>query len=112
MLTQDDWYEGHFLPKNTIFIANTWSIHHDDSQYENPEQFIPERWLDNEFGTKHAVAAAAGDAADNDHRRTTYVFGAGRRVCPGQQMGQISLVSARIVVLLPLGNILIIDLMV
>ncbi|KIW66672.1 hypothetical protein PV04_05981 [Phialophora macrospora] len=87
MLIQDDWYDGYFLPKNTIFITNTWSIHHDDSEYENPEQFIPERWLNNEFGTKHA----AGDAADNDHRRATYVFGAGRRVCPGQQMGQNSL---------------------
>jgi cytochrome P450 len=89
MLTQDDWYDGYFLPKNTIVIAGTWSVHHDESEYEKPEEFIPERWVDNEFGTK-----TARDAADTDHRRTTYVFGAGRRICPGQHMGQNSVVSS------------------
>ena len=87
MLTQDDYYDGYFLPKNTLIFASFWSIHHDESEYEKPDEFIPERWLNNEFGTK-----TVGD--DNDHRRTTYAFGAGRRACPGLHMGQNSLVRS------------------
>ncbi|KAJ9609992.1 hypothetical protein H2200_006322 [Cladophialophora chaetospira] len=84
MLTQDDYYEGYFLPKGTIIFASYWSIHHDESEYERADEFMPERWLNNEFGTK-----TTGN--DNDHRRTIYAFGAGRRACPGQHMGQNSL---------------------
>ncbi|KIW91638.1 uncharacterized protein Z519_07606 [Cladophialophora bantiana CBS 173.52] len=86
MLTQDDWYDGYFLPKGTIVFANTWSIHHDESEYDKPAEFIPERWLNNKFGT-----TAGGDTVDGDNRRITYAFGASRRVCPGQEMGENSL---------------------
>ena len=68
LLRQDDWYDGYFLPKDTIVITSTWSVHHDESEYETPGKFIPERWFDNEFGTK-----TAGDPADNEQRRPTYV---------------------------------------
>ncbi|OQU95238.1 hypothetical protein CLAIMM_01474 [Cladophialophora immunda] len=86
MLTQDDWYDNYFLPKGTIVFANTWSIHHDETEYEKPAEFIPERWLNNKFGTR-----ASNDIVDGDNRRTTYAFGASRRVCPGQDMGENSL---------------------
>ena len=88
MLTQEDTYEGYVLPKGTIVFANAWAIHMDEAEYENPEEFIPERFLQNKFGTRGLV-----DAPYQDHRRVTYGFGAGRRVCPGQRLAENSLVS-------------------
>ena len=88
MLTQDDTYEGYTIPKGTMLFANAWAIHHDESEYERPDAFYPERFLNNKFGTRHPK----NDASD-DHRRATYGFGAGRRVCPGQRLAENSLVS-------------------
>jgi cytochrome P450 len=88
MLTQDDNYEGYFLPKGTVFFANTWAIHNDEDEYEEPREFRPDRFMGNEFGTRVPV-----DANTDDHRRTSYAFGAGRRVCPGHRLAKNSLVS-------------------
>jgi cytochrome P450 len=85
MLTQDDTYEGYFLPKGTMFLANTWAIHRDEEEYGRPNDFIPERFLNNKFGTRNPVA-------DEDHRRVSYGFGAGRRICSGQHLAENSLV--------------------
>ena len=84
MLIQDDSYEGYFLPKGTILFANTWAIHMDESVYEEPDKFIPERFIGNKFGCKTRVT--------DNNRRVTYAFGAGRRVCPGQRLAENSLV--------------------
>lgn len=88
MLTQDDTYEGYFLPKGTVFLANTWAIHQDEDEYDQPAEFIPDRFLKNKFGTRDPV-----DEGADDHRRISYGFGAGRRVCPGQRLAKNSLVS-------------------
>lgn len=88
MLTRDDTYEGYFLPKGTIFFANTWAIHNDETEYERPGDFVPDRFLGNEYGTRVPF-----DKTTDHLRRTTYAFGAGRRACPGQQLAKNSLVS-------------------
>lgn len=90
MLIQDDVYDGYFLPKGTIVFANTWSIHQDLAEYERPEDFMPERFMTSKFGTK----STKENSKDNDQRRVTYSFGAGRRVCPGQRLAENSLVSS------------------
>ncbi|KAI1496915.1 cytochrome P450 [Biscogniauxia marginata] len=87
MLTQDDTYQGYFLPKGTIFFANTWAIHRDETEYEQPDEFMPDRFLNNRFGTRYPVAESM-----DDHRRVSYGFGAGRRVCPGQRLAKNSLI--------------------
>lgn len=87
MLTADDTYEGYFLPKGTIVFANTWSIHRDQGEYERPQSFVPERFLDKTFGSHNLE-----ELGPNDRRRVTYSFGAGRRVCPGQHLAENSLV--------------------
>lgn len=91
MLTQDDTYEGYFFPKGTVFFTNTWAIHHEEDEYEKPAEFKPDRFLDNEYGTRVPVNASA-----DDHRRPSYGFGAGRRVCPGSRLAKNSLVSLNI----------------
>ncbi|KAJ6003138.1 hypothetical protein N7451_005685 [Penicillium sp. IBT 35674x] len=83
MLIQDDHYQGYLLPKGTVLFANTWAIHMDETEYEEPGKFIPERFIGNKFGSKAQVTIR--------RRRTTYGFGAGRRVCPGQRLAENSL---------------------
>jgi cytochrome P450 len=87
-VTKDDVYEGYLIPKGTMLFANAYAIHHDPDEYEDPSEFIPERFLNNKFGVKSEKALE-----ENDGRRATYGFGAGRRVCPGQRLSENSLVS-------------------
>lgn len=86
MLTQDDTYEGFVIPKGTIVFINAWAIHMNENEYDEPQKFKPERFLGNKFGCK------VQDDSD-DHRRITYNFGAGRRVCPGQRLAENSVVG-------------------
>ena len=76
------------IPKGTMLLANTWAIHRDESEYADPEEFIPERFLDNKFGSIKKMKDG-----ENDMRRSTYTFGAGRRVCAGQRLAENGLVS-------------------
>jgi cytochrome P450 len=71
-----------------MVFANTWSIHQDETEHVNPKEFIPERFLESRFGS-----IRQDDHEDNESRRTTYGFGAGRRVCAGQRLAENSLVN-------------------
>ncbi|KFA77552.1 hypothetical protein S40288_09469 [Stachybotrys chartarum IBT 40288] len=87
-LTRDDIYNGYLIPKGTVIVANTWAIHNDATQYEQPSHFMPDRFLNNEYGTRIPV-----DTSLDDHRRTSYAFGAGRRACPGHRLAKNSLIA-------------------
>lgn len=83
-LTQDDTYKGYKFPAGTMFFANAWSIHRSEDDYEDPDDFIPDRWLHHPKGLK----------ADQEvvmRRKETYTFGAGRRICAGQKMADNSM---------------------
>ncbi|KAI0700464.1 cytochrome P450 [Cytidiella melzeri] len=66
---QDDVINGVHLPAGATVVANTWAFTRDSEQYTNPDEFNPDRFLDN------------GNEALRDPRR--YVFGYNRRICPG-----------------------------
>jgi len=87
VLIQDDKYGDYVLPKGTVLFANTWSIHR-TCEYADPDEFIPERFLDNEYGI---AAELTGDEKDS-MRRPLYGFGAGRRACSGQGLAENSLI--------------------
>ncbi|KAF5334587.1 hypothetical protein D9757_015053 [Collybiopsis confluens] len=43
----DDWYEGHFIPKNAALMLNIWSMNRDKDVYgPNVDEFQPERFLE------------------------------------------------------------------
>ncbi|KAL0570242.1 hypothetical protein V5O48_011727 [Marasmius crinis-equi] len=47
--TEDDWYEGYYIPKNTIVIANIWAMNHDGDIFgPDADLFKPERHLDSD----------------------------------------------------------------
>ncbi|OCH86637.1 cytochrome P450 [Obba rivulosa] len=75
---EDDFYNGYYIPKDTIVVPNTWCVstvaYAPNAKYD-PNTFIPERFLDN---TQTIVDP------------TAYAFGYGRRACPGRYMGENS----------------------
>ncbi|KAN0135849.1 Cytochrome P450 [Lactarius tabidus] len=66
---QDDWYGDYFIPKGSLVMSNLWQIANDPEIYDDPGEFRPERFL----GTQSARAL-------DPH---AFVFGFGRRACPG-----------------------------
>ncbi|KAK5203327.1 hypothetical protein LTR41_010970 [Exophiala xenobiotica] len=84
-LIQDDIWQDYHFPKGTMFIANTWAIYHDPACYDAPDEFRPERYEHNEPGRKQHYEPLDGV-------RTTYGFGAGRRICPGLHLAENSLI--------------------
>ncbi|KAG1747609.1 cytochrome P450 [Suillus lakei] len=73
--TKEDVYEGYRIPKGAIVIANILSISRDREMYPDPLEFRPERFL--------------GSSPQLDPRK--FIFGFGRRRCPGWHFAEASL---------------------
>ncbi|KAK0649971.1 cytochrome P450 [Cercophora newfieldiana] len=73
--TADDVYRGMFIPKGSTIIAPLWSIHLNESDFPDPHNFKPERFLG-----ERQYPGTFGHSA----------FGWGRRVCPGMHLGSAS----------------------
>ncbi|KAK1427130.1 hypothetical protein QVD17_15813 [Tagetes erecta] len=70
---------GYSVPKGATIFLNVWAIQRDPKYWENPSEFIPERFLKNEGLEKW----------DYSGTNTKYFpFGAGRRRCPGIPLGE------------------------
>lgn len=37
--SEDFTYQGQFIPKGTVVVLNTWTMHHDEHRYPNPMSF-------------------------------------------------------------------------
>jgi cytochrome P450 len=82
--TEDDWYEGVFIPKGTICLPNVWYMNRDPEIYgENVEHFDPARHLDANGDTPYG----SSDAREEGH----VSYGFGRRKCVGQHVADDSL---------------------
>jgi len=84
-VTQDDYYNGHLIPKNAGVVNNVWAIHMDPQRHPDPRRFEPDRYKDDR--------QSLGDAAANPDasKRDQFTFGAGRRICPGIHVAERSL---------------------
>ncbi|CAE7173942.1 unnamed protein product [Rhizoctonia solani] len=80
---QEETYRGYRIPAGSTIFVNNWGMFHDPEVFERPDDFWPDRFLQNEFGTKPGV--------DNTDRRTNMAFGSGRRFCPGVHLANNSL---------------------
>jgi cytochrome P450 len=49
MLTKDDEYEGYKFPAGTIFTWSAWAIALDPKEYQQPERFWPESFLNDDL---------------------------------------------------------------
>jgi cytochrome P450 len=48
-LTEDDEYEGYKFPAGTLFTWNAYHISQSPDEYEQPDRFWPERWLNDDL---------------------------------------------------------------
>lgn len=71
---------GYDIPKGSNVHVNVWAIARDPAVWKDPDEFRPERFLEEDVDMK-------------GHDFRLLPFGAGRRVCPGAQLG-INLVTS------------------
>ncbi|KAL7282024.1 hypothetical protein ACG7TL_003491 [Trametes sanguinea] len=79
-LMEDDVYKGFYIPQGTLVFSNVWNMTRNPAVFPDPDAFVPERYFD---GTKYATTDK------NDPRN--FVFGFGRRRCPGSHLVESSL---------------------
>ncbi|KAJ3977109.1 cytochrome P450 [Lentinula raphanica] len=73
-VTEDNVFQGYFIPKGALVISNLWQMNHDPEVYHDPLTFKPERFL--------------GPKPELDPREAC--FGFGRRICPGRVLADAS----------------------
>ncbi|KAJ3823037.1 cytochrome P450 [Lentinula raphanica] len=83
-LNQDDFYEGYFIPKDTVCFVNNWSLHRDKELYgDDAEHFNPGRFLDIDGNVDSLIAGSK----DEGH----FSYGFGKRICVGRHVANNSL---------------------
>ncbi|KAJ3838054.1 cytochrome P450 [Lentinula raphanica] len=89
MAMEDDWYEGHFIPKGTALILNLWSMNRDRDVYgPDVDQFRPERFLqESEKGSDSSYMIRPEYENEDGHCS----FGFGRRGCVGKYVADNAL---------------------
>ncbi|KAI8334343.1 cytochrome P450 [Chlamydoabsidia padenii] len=74
----------YLIPKGTALIANSVGMHMNPDVYTDPETFNPDRFMDN---TRTMSSSANGSI----NQRDMYIFGWGRRLCPGIHLAEVEM---------------------
>jgi cytochrome P450 len=83
-MTEDNWYDGMFIPKGTTCVPNLWQCHHDPAVYgDNTVRFNPEQFLDS------CGKITSGPTETQSERHVTYGFG--KQSCIGNHVANDSL---------------------
>ncbi|EIW56878.1 cytochrome P450 [Trametes versicolor FP-101664 SS1] len=76
---KDDHYQEYDIPAGCMIIPNIWAMSRDTRYFPEPEEFRPERHL-------------GLDAKEGNYvLPSSFVFGFGRRSCPGQALADASI---------------------
>lgn len=78
-------FENYRIPAGTTIFGNHWAISRDPDVFPDPNAFKPDRWLDTEGRVRDDLKF--------------FVFGFGRRVCPGQHVANSSVFINAVLVL-------------
>ncbi|KAG1876664.1 cytochrome P450 [Suillus subalutaceus] len=79
--SNDDVYDGYFIPKGAIVMVNQWALSRDEDIFPDASRFDPSRHL-------------TVDGKLKDPLVNHFVFGHGRRICPGRWFAENSLWTA------------------
>lgn len=69
--TKETTIRGYRIPKGAITVLNLWSAHHDPSTYEEPERFMPSRFV---------------TVPGKPKAELPIMFGVGKRACMGEAL--------------------------
>jgi len=75
---EDDEYNGYFIPAGTTVVVNVWAMSRNAVDFEDALVFRPERWLQSFDKEGHGRPPRPED----------FIFGFGRRICPGQKWAE------------------------
>ncbi|KAI0816985.1 cytochrome P450 [Trametes gibbosa] len=75
----EDVYKGYSIPAGALIIPNVWAMARDESEYPEPDEFRPGRFLRD------------GKIDPNVRDPASFAFGFGRRICPGLHFVDIAL---------------------
>ena len=82
--TEDDWYNGMFIPKGTLVLTNLWHCNRESSSYgDDAKKFRPERYL----GANGEAIPGPAETREDGHGS----YGFGRRICVGKHLANESL---------------------
>ncbi|XP_064602335.1 cytochrome P450 2C31-like isoform X1 [Liolophura sinensis] len=72
---KDVTFRGYHIPKGSQILKNFWTIHHDETFWDEPSKIKPDRFLD-EHGKLLPI--------DHPKRKRILAFSLGKRICPGE----------------------------
>ncbi|KAI9444593.1 cytochrome P450 [Lactarius indigo] len=81
--TEDDWYNGMFIPKGTICLTNLLQCNRDSYYGDDAANFRPERFL----GAHGEILPGPAETHEDGHGS----YGFGKRACVGKHMANDSL---------------------
>ncbi|XP_038076267.1 cytochrome P450 2D6-like [Patiria miniata] len=76
-VTEEFQLRGHTIPKGSVLFINLWSVMSDPAEWDQPQEFRPERFLDSDLKIVKPEAFMP--------------FSAGPRVCMGEQLAKMEL---------------------
>ncbi|KAG1887797.1 cytochrome P450 [Suillus subluteus] len=79
--SNDDVYDGYFIPKGAIVMINQWALSRDEDMFPDASRFDPSRHL-------------TADGKLKDPFVNHFAFGHSRRICPGRWFAENSLWTA------------------
>jgi cytochrome P450 len=88
--TEDDRYEGYYIPSGTTVLGNSWAINLNEEYYRNPHHFDPTRFFDEALAERSKAPKGKPHPSKSGHSS----FGWGRRICPGAGLAENSLYIA------------------
>ncbi|TBU21985.1 O-methylsterigmatocystin oxidoreductase [Dichomitus squalens] len=75
----DDELNGYFIPAGTMITPNIWACMHDPAEYEDADEFRPERFIRD------------GKLDSTVRDPLAFAFGFGKRICPGRYFADTAL---------------------
>ncbi|KAG1868676.1 cytochrome P450 [Suillus subluteus] len=84
--SEDDVYDGYFIPKGAIVMVNQWALSRDEEMFPDASRFDPSRHL-------------TVDGKLKDPFVNHFAFGHGRRICPGRWFVENSMWTAAAAIL-------------